>query len=94
MSINKTQYKFFVERKIPRLGDFENKIQVSVHQVINSKSGYDPFNMKSKGTKRHNELNLLKLSYGNYKRGFTTKNEFLYLIRNKTYLAKYYRRFK
>lgn len=93
MKVSKIRYDFYVQNKIPKLGDFTYKDKVSIHKVINDKVNYDPFQMRKKETERHNKLNLLKLSYNNYKRGLKTKDEFFYTLISNKYIAKYLKRF-
>ena len=54
-SFTKTDLIYYRQRKIPSLlGITIENETVSIHKVINSKVKYDPFNMKMKGTAKHN----------------------------------------
>jgi len=87
MIVSRGRLMFYAECK------FKQKRTESIHKIINYKVDYDPFNMTVKGTKRHNSINLLRMAYRNYLRGYSTKEDFLYKLNNKPHLIKYIERF-
>ncbi len=67
MNFTRDDLKYYRLRKIPSLKgvvDYKENT-ITIHQVINSKVKYDPFNMKVNGTNRHNIFNTM---YRKYKR--------------------------
>lgn len=91
-----TDLKYYRQRKIPRLLDVKiDNEKISIHEVINSKVNYDPFEMRKKGTVKHNKMNLLRSKYNRYlKGGFLapTRDEFKhFLLLN---FEKYLKHFK
>lgn len=97
-NFTKTDLKYYRQRKIPSLLGItiENEM-VSIHEVINNKVKYDPFDMKNKGTHKHNRMNLLRAKYKRLVVGgylAPSKEEFLYFLQSDNYLRKYLKRFK
>lgn len=97
MGFTKTDLKYYRLRKIPSLKgvvDYSNNT-VSIHQVINDKVKYDPFEMKRKGTAKHN---LFALMFSKYKRVLKARtqeerDQFINFLDSKNCLRKYKKRF-
>ncbi len=91
--MDKLRFQFYRERKVKSLAGFTVKNTVGIHALINSKVGYDPFEMKMKGTSKHNLQNLFKSKYRQFKRGSVTREDFIHWLELKDYLSKYSKRF-
>ena len=98
MNFTKTDLKYYRLRKIPSLKgvvDYQENV-VTIHQVINDKVKYDPFNMKLCGTTKHNLFNAM---YRKYRRllELGTEDErlaFIAFLGKYEKLKKYQKRFK
>ena len=94
MTISKTRFEFYRENKLNSFAGYSCPKTITIHKVINSKTCYDPFEMRKKGTRRNNSINLLRSCYKAYAQGRQTKLELKAdLFRNK-YLKKYINRFE
>lgn len=91
--MNKLRFQYYRERKVKSLAGFTVDNTVSIHKLINSKVGYDPFDMRKNGTSRHNMQNLLKSKYKQFKKGSITRSDFVHWLGLKEYLTKYVKRF-
>lgn len=96
-NFTKTDLKYYRQRKIPSLlGITLENENISIHSVINAKVKYDPFNMKNKGTVKHNKINLLRSKYKRFLKGgylAPTRDEFKQFLMNDSQLRKYFKRF-
>lgn len=98
MNFTKTDLKYYRLRKIPSLKgvvDYRENV-VTIHQVINDKVKYDPFNMKRCGTTKHNLFNAM---YRKYRRvlelGIEDERlQFINFLGKYEKLKKYQKRFK
>ena len=91
--MDKLRFQFYRERKVKSLAGFTVENTVSINKLINSKAKYDPFDMKNKGTSRHNLQNLFKSKYKQFIRGSISREDFVYWLSMKDYLAKYVKHF-
>jgi hypothetical protein len=94
MTISKIRFNFYRENILNTFAGFTSSKTITIHQVINSKVGYDPFHMKTKGTKRHNSINRLGLMVSNYNKGYVCRDEFIAKLLADKHLAKYAKCFK
>lgn len=92
MKLTKEHLIFYRQNKIKALWGIKED-NINIHTLINLQVNYDPFDIKKKGTKRHNNINLLRLIYKNYKKGYITKTDFLLKLVNNSHLNKYEKRF-
>lgn len=93
MKITKSHLNFYRMNKVKNPWNIEED-KINIHKLINIQINYDPFNMREKGTKRHNSINRLRLIYSNYKKGYITKTDFILKLEVDQYLTKYIKRFK
>ena len=91
--MDKLRLQFYRERKVKSLAGFKIDNTITIHQLINSKVDYDPFDIKNKGTSKHNMHQLLKSKYRQFKRGSLSREELLHWLGLKDYLSKYVKRF-
>ena len=98
MKFTRDDLKYYRLRKIPSLKgvtDYREN-SITIHQVINSKVNYDPFNMKVNGTNKHNIFNTM---YRKYKIVLKLnipdeRLEFINFLGKYDKLKKYQKRFK
>lgn len=91
--MDKLRFQFYRERKVKSLAGFTVENTVNINKLINSKVKYDPFDMRTKGTSKHNLQNLFKSKYKQFIRGSINRVDFVYWLSMKDYLAKYAKRF-
>ncbi len=91
--MDKLRFQYYRERKVKTLAGFTVENTVNINKLINSKVSYDPFDMRNKGTSKHNLQNLFKSKYRQFIRGSITREDFVHWLSMKDYLAKYTKRF-
>lgn len=94
MTISKIRFNFYRENTVKSFAGFTSDKTITIHQVINSKTGYDPFEMRKKGTKRNNTFNLLRSYNVRYAKGRESKAGVYCFMATNKYLEKYSHNFK
>lgn len=93
----KTDLDYYRLRKIPNLKGVNDNCNnnISIHNIINDKVGYDPFQIKIKGTSKYNIMQLLFSKYRRTKAQYNplTWEEFLTWVYNNSQTRKYYYKF-
>lgn len=87
MKISKITLEYYQFKKIPKIGNFKTKFGWSIHEVINRQSNFKT------DTKHYNDINYLKLVYGNYKRGLISRYEFKHKVKSRNYINRYLKHF-
>lgn len=78
---------YYQFKKTPKIGKFTTKFGWSIHETINKQCDFKP------NITHNNDLAYLYLIYSNYKKGYTTKQEFLDKLSKRKFIKKYYNRF-
>lgn len=93
----KTDLDYYRLRKIPSLKGVidRRKNDISIHKVINDKVCYDPYQIKIRGSSKHN---IIQLFFSKYKRTKSQYNplawdEFLTWVYTNSQTRKYYYKF-